>query len=753
MPPVGGLRHAGHPGSGGRLPERRLVGRGNQIGAVLAGVVLTLAPVGSRAQEAGSDLEPGRSVAPEEAEVAAGDGAEAADDGSPSGSTPAQIDADSAPEAGAGESGRQAGARGGEAGTELELFALDDLMMAQTQVASQQARPLRESPAVVSLVTREEITNSGARDLRDVLQLVPGIFLGTDVQGAVGIGFRGLWGHEGKVLLLLDGQEMNEHLYSTNQLGNHYPADLIEKVEVLRGPGSALYGGYAGLAVVNVVSRRPEGGRGFGVSVTGGTFGSVDVPSRGTVSGYGGWTFPEAGDLALNLAFVAGRSEAGIGEWRDFVGGSYELYGNSAANPLLITGGLRWGALEARLVVDRYTVGTRDGFGEVSDTTDVMDFPLIAGDVKYTWRINDALTMTPQLWLKHEEPWRTADVASAFYFRKSVMRARARDALEWRLAPDLTWVVGAEGWVDSARVIGSGGLSTLFGDKDHVTYLNAAGFTELAWYGPWLNVTAGGRLEWNSAVGASLAPRLALSRMFGPVHLKALGSGAFRAPGIENINLGTDVRPERTTVFEVEGGWQVHESVYLSANAFDVSVGQPIVYFTDPDGDTESYQNFTRTGTRGVEVEGRLRQGWGYVTAAYSFYTATESDVESYKMPGRPEAFLGLPNHRVSVLGHVKLGESLSLDPTVHLFGARHALAGWDAEDAPLFETHGPMAMIHVVAHWKNFYTRGLTASAGVYNVLGTPFRYLQPYTGGHPGLATQPREFLVKLSWTPPVP
>jgi outer membrane cobalamin receptor len=72
--------------------------------------------------------------------------------------------------------------------------------------------------------------------------------------------------HEGKVLLLLDGEEMNEIAYSSIQLGNRYPLDAIQKIEVIRGPGSASHGGYAELAVVNIVSKKASDQEGVRVS-------------------------------------------------------------------------------------------------------------------------------------------------------------------------------------------------------------------------------------------------------------------------------------------------------------------------------------------------------------------------------------------------------------------------------------------------------------------------------------------------------
>src|SRR4051812_37797540 len=138
---------------------------------------------------------------------------------------------------------------------DIQDLSIEDLLNPQVKVASKTPLTMRDAPGIISVVQRDEIVRSGARDLMDILQLVPGFSFGVDVEGVVDVGFRGLWGHEGKVLFLLDGQELNETLYSTMQLGMHIPASHIERVEIIRGPGSAIYGGYAELAVINITSR------------------------------------------------------------------------------------------------------------------------------------------------------------------------------------------------------------------------------------------------------------------------------------------------------------------------------------------------------------------------------------------------------------------------------------------------------------------------------------------------------------------
>src|SRR4051812_14438705 len=88
---------------------------------------------------------------------------------------------------------------------DISEVSLEALLDVPITVVTKGARDARESPGVVTAVNREEILASGARDLLEVLQLIPGFSFHIDVFGVVGAGFRGLWAHEGKVLLLVDG--------------------------------------------------------------------------------------------------------------------------------------------------------------------------------------------------------------------------------------------------------------------------------------------------------------------------------------------------------------------------------------------------------------------------------------------------------------------------------------------------------------------------------------------------------------------
>ncbi len=126
-------------------------------------------------------------------------------------------------------------------------------------VASGHDQPMRSAPAVTTVITARQIEDMGARDLYDVLRTVPGFFLGRNtvqVEPILSVrGFKSTFNQN--ILVLLDGIPQTERVTGDRLavLGN-VPLDIIERVEIMRGPGSALYGADAYSAVIDVITRR-----------------------------------------------------------------------------------------------------------------------------------------------------------------------------------------------------------------------------------------------------------------------------------------------------------------------------------------------------------------------------------------------------------------------------------------------------------------------------------------------------------------
>jgi outer membrane receptor for ferrienterochelin and colicin len=238
----------------------------------------------------------------------------------------------------------------------LAADAAKDVLNREVGVASAKALSLRDTPGVVSVVSRADIAALGARDLVDLLNLVAGFQFGTDVQGVTGVLFRGVWGHEGKVLVLWDGFEINEQMYLTAPIENRFPIRAIDRIEIIRGPGSARYGGYAELAVINIISR---GASLKGVDVSG-TYGHMQ---RGFGRALGefniGNTITEGFLEGLSFAAGAYGGEAARSDqmYNDGYGTAYRMnWENQSTSPTWMNLQLKWGGLSIAALVDAYRI-------------------------------------------------------------------------------------------------------------------------------------------------------------------------------------------------------------------------------------------------------------------------------------------------------------------------------------------------------------------------------------------------------------
>ncbi|MFE8601283.1 TonB-dependent receptor plug domain-containing protein [Archangium violaceum] len=638
-----------------------------------------------------------------------------------------------------------------EAGTTTEEVPLGDESEVHSQVASFATTRLHDTPAVVTAVSADEIRGSGARDLMDVLLMVPGFFFGPDVQGSVGPGFRGLWGQEGKVLLLIDGKEMNDLLYSTFQLGNEFPIELVERIEVVRGPGSVIYGGNAELAVINVVTRGIQGSTDLMLAGTYGEYSSVNGRRSLTVSGRK--VFESAPGLSMFASASVGQGQRSDAIFQDFFGNSVGMGGKTNLNPITAQAGVGYRDLQLSMLYQRYATTAVVAFDEVLPEPATTEFESFHAELTNRFRPSEQLEIIPRLNLTLQEPYRDADQDSPFFYDKQVRRLRGRLVARWAPLELLQLTGGADVAFDHGLLKGPAGLGlqTAFGEEglDQVSYQNVAGFIEAFSDNPIVTVVAGARYDRHSAFGDSFVPRLVLLRSFGPFSGKALFSRAFRAPGVENISLGDNVRPERTTVFELEGSLRLGEGHTVSVNAFDVGIQDPIIYSYDAETNTEAYRNLGRLGSRGIELDYHLRGSWGRVSLGYSFYTPSgTNDVEDYLVPGRSDSFTGLPTHKATLTGNVRPLPWLSINPTAVFVGERYAVSAPDDAGTSTVQTLPAQVLVNLFVHAENVGTKGLNIGAGVYNLLGTDFRIAQPYNGGQAPMPVFSREFLVRITY-----
>ena len=157
---------------------------------------------------------------------------------------------------------------------ERETISLEDLLNATVSTATKSVLTLEQTPSIVSVFRRDDIEKLGARQLIDLLRFVPG-FLEVASHTERNVAIRGVHASSAyHFVVLLDGLPMNDFLFGSGS-PESFSLEYAERVEVIRGPGSAIYGANALMGVVNIISRRIDAGTRVRVGVLGGDWGQI----------------------------------------------------------------------------------------------------------------------------------------------------------------------------------------------------------------------------------------------------------------------------------------------------------------------------------------------------------------------------------------------------------------------------------------------------------------------------------------------
>lgn len=607
--------------------------------------------------------------------------------------------------------------------SELEKF-INSLI----SISTQKSLSTRNNPNVVTLITREEIQNSGARDLIDILRLVPGFHFAQDRNGNIGLGIRGNWATEGKVLVQIDGQEMNEHYTAHAYFGNHYPVDLIERIEIIRGPGSAVYGGFAEFGVINIVTRNPDNLDGISASS------SVGVMTNGfgrqNYSIYGGTKIK---DLKMGFSMnggIANMSDRKVysfykQELVDSLGvGTYSSMANqSDIEQLFINGFLSFKGFSIRNITDLYRTTNINYIDETNNFFQKLGLVGNYSELKFDIKLHDNITLTPKMNINLQTPWEEGTAYSRILKDTSIhdslkgdaiMRMRGSLVMNWDVNHRINMILGGDLYTDIAP---NNDTNSIFYIEDSViSYTNISIYSQAIFKLPFTNLIAGVRFEDNSSYDPSFIPRAGFTKKYDKFHYKFLISGAFRAPTIGNIyhsfdgnyhvlpdsseiTIGSGIQPEQTYVIEAEVGFRLDPKTYLTLNIFNVNTQNPIVYSTFQDETIRkiygpyayltSYSNYDKTGSKGIELDFRHRSSWGYLNINYSYYSVSNSErIPAYSItnfhfnPDRryeqnSKMLLAFPNHKLNLNLCYKFTDDLSANITFSYFGERYGFDIW----------------------------------------------------------------------------
>lgn len=480
--------------------------------------------------------------------------------------------------------------------------------------ASRRTQSLEDVPVATEVIGRSALRETGASDVAAVLVEQTGLIAEGGHPAGSGVMLQGL-GSE-RVLVLLDGQPWIGRLSGRQDL-SRIPTSVVERVEVVKGPQSTLYGSEAMGGVVNVITRPPlTGSWSGGIDVIGGSRGRLDV--SGNVRG---------GGNGLALSADVGRRTVELVPGMNEVAGTYATRWDGMARA-------QWQAAPSlSLTTSGFLIDERQRWqsGQIYQFADNVQWGARAGAV---WRQG-----------RH----RLAPTVYASEFRHLARTSTRTSPLEGTGETEVQRLIEAE----LLYALDLGGVDVDAGfeaTREAIRSDRVAGqdrtlhavepFVQATWSSGPFAVVPGARLSWSEQWGTHFTPRVAaLYRPVERLAVRASVGAGYRAPDfkelyMEFLNTGPGfgyvvrgneaLRPERSRNVSGSIEW-AGDRVYARVQAFHNRFEDFIE--TREAGDSSgitvfTYGNIDDGVTRGIELEtgatwGPLRAeaGWSWLTA------------------------------------------------------------------------------------------------------------------------------------------
>lgn len=536
---------------------------------------------------------------------------------------------------------------------DMSIEQLWEIELPTVYAASKRTETTLAAPSSVSIITSDEIRKLGYRHLTDILDSVRGLYSSYDRNyHHTGIrGFNRPGDYNTRILMLIDGQRLNDAVYNAVGTGtdNVLDIDLIERIEVIRGSGSALYGSNAFFGVINIITKDAAAYDGVELAARGGspesyrgraTYGNVfenglSAVMSGTYywnSGDGTLFYSEFDDPTTNDGIVEDRDSDRFGSaFVDLTLGDFALQGAYSRREKVVP--------TAPYETEFDTSKTRT-IDETAYLNLVFERPILEDGRIEARGYYQHYYFKGDYFYDYADPGDPADLV--------VNRDRADGDL-------LGFELRGSKPVFTRHLLSLGGEvrhnvrqdQRNFDVDPHFVYLDdERTATEGGVYGqanielhPKVKLDLGVRYDHFESFGDTTNPRVAL--IYSPTEhsaVKAIYGTAFRAPsayelyyhdGEETTKANHDLLREKISSYELIGEHFFNSRLYGTVASYYYQIEDLIGQVVDPDDDLAVFENVDKVRAAGISTELKYQTTAGLLAkASYAFQRAWNTDTD-----------------------------------------------------------------------------------------------------------------------------
>jgi len=646
----------------------------------------------------------------------------------------------------------------------LLTLTLEELMDVKVTTATRTSQKITDAPATMNVITARQIKERGYQQLEDALRDIPGIdFIHINGYVPTLIYFRGMYGAENlRALLMIDGIAENNIIGSNDMAGPAYSLHNVERIEVVWGPASALYGANAFGGVINIITKKGSSVQGLEYEKGYGTFNThsdniqfglrkskFDVAISGSLYSTDGPRFKNR-DPNYSASYVdkAYSLNATV---------TYEHKNlKTTAGGRIYNTPMGWGTFFNSPTV--FLNLPPQGYGN----TGVLG--LIARDVRgeksgleepyaRTFYLQQEYQPNSKLLLMARALYRETGISENSYAYITIdgrklyrvptanhsNRAGGEATFDYTPLSNLRFSAGLQYFreniergnrrinVDTSTVYLLDGRDTLlnlystFRERLYDIRINVGSYAQMIWNTNYLKKTSftiGARYDYNNYYGSPVSPRFAIVNQPGDkTTIKLMFGNAYRAPTnteIYQAPAGVKLKVEKATTLEANVNYKLSSNFIFQVNGFYNRVRDAIILGTLPDpNDDKNPGEIDITG-----LETRFDILFNKTITGYANFTYTKAIGRNY-----------LTGFEREVSGIAKVKGNIGLLFRKPELGSLHISGNWVGKrNVPNTDPYGPVAgyfLTNVVFTSENLFEKKVYARLIVHNLFNV--KYLDP--------------------------
>ncbi len=597
-----------------------------------------------------------------------------------------------------------------------ELDEIDIYSLLKESVFKKVVVRFEESPGNLTEISHEEFANRGARDLMDVMRMIPGFEFAQNINGQIGMGYQGMWAQQNKITILIDNVAMNDGLQGGFAAAQRISIDMIEKIQIVKGAGSIQFQGANTMTTINIITRSGDKMGGARIALSNGTFDST-FARRGI-------SLVMGDNLGKNKYWsVIGSYNSGkvtnIGKINP-TSPSWEQYCN--LSDLFLFAKLKLNKWDIKYLLNNYN--SQASIRQSTVKSLIQNF-----QVSNEFKIKKTdLAILPVLNLSAQLPmnWIVQSLMATDTNNMMQTKAQARLMLkhtyEDNKIKSLSYFGIDYNWEQNTLLQHKTKLNPYTSTSLYAQNVFQKNLSRI--YINRLLVKTGIKADIQSGQNINISPKIGIEYYYKNLQINAFAGRYGINPNNYGNYLNANLKQEQIQSAQFRVNYIFKSSCNIAANLF-MNKSTNMISFMEKDF-KDTFVNIATAGSQGIELEfnWKLMDGLHF-KSYYTYFQKANKDSNQYSLESGNSGLLGFASHKL----YASLQYNLVNHYWINVNGQYYSkITGIESGD---LKQQNPLLMLDLTMSYSSPKSP-IEVQTGIYNILNHNFKYFQAYNNSN---------------------